>query len=134
MWPATIRRRSGRRAGAFLLAFLAFLGDHDAGDGDDQQEQQHQHNGYDNYDDPDREGGFFLSFSLCLLAALNQPIDFGMLREESLYFFKLWNRRGVLLVPVINQPLTIEVVSRTQIVRRARALHVFHHGICRHDK
>src|SRR6185369_8606797 len=113
MWPATVRSRSGRWARAFLLAFLAFLRDHDAGDADDQQEQQHQHNGYDNYDDPDRERGFFLSFSLCLLAALNQAIDFGMLREESLYFFKLRNRGGVVLIPVITEALPIEVVSRT---------------------
>src|SRR6185369_14680383 len=111
MWPPTVRSRA--TCGAFLLALLAFLGDHDAGYGNDQQEQQHQHNGYDNDDDPNREGGFFLSFSLCLLAALNQPIDFGMLREESLYFFKLRNRGGVVLIPVITEALPIEVVSRT---------------------
>src|SRR5678816_3054135 len=57
-----------------------------------------------------------------------------MLREKSLYFFKLRNRRGVVLVPVITQALSIEVVSRTQIVRSACALHVFHHGVCWHDE
>src|SRR5689334_11689882 len=110
-WLSTIR--SWPTDGTLLLALLAFLRNHDSGDDDDQQESEYHHNGYDDHDNPHREAGFFLSFSLRLLAALNQPIHFGMLREKSLYFFKLRNRRGVILIPVITQTLTIEVVSRT---------------------
>src|SRR5689334_478688 len=90
MW-LTVSTRSGRWSD-LLLSFLTFLGNHDAGDNDDQQQQEQQNHDNDNDDDPNRKRRFFFSFSLGLLAALNQPVDFGMLREKSLYFFKLRNR------------------------------------------
>src|SRR5215212_7879924 len=103
-WPSTVRSRTTR--GTSLFALLASFGNHDPGYGDDQQEQEQQNNRYDNDDDPHRKTGFLTSLSLGLLAALNQSIDFRVLREQSLDFFKLRNCRRVILLPVIIQSFT----------------------------
>src|SRR6185437_10976652 len=129
---AAIRTR--RRCWTSAFALLPPARKHDSRNDEDQQQEEQQNNYYDPNDDPHRKVGSFLSFRLQLLAALNQSIDFRVLREESLYFFKLRNRGGVILVPVIIQALTIEVVSRTQIVRSAGALHILHHRVRRHNE
>src|SRR5215208_5774867 len=57
-----------------------------------------------------------------------------MLREETLYFFKLRNRGRVVLVPVVIQAFSERCVCRTFDVGSAGALHVLHYCVGRNDE
>src|SRR5215510_10789202 len=84
LWLATVRSRASR--GTWLLAFLAFLCNYDPNDDDDHEQAEQQQHSDDCDDDPNRKAGLLTSLGLRLLATLNQPIDFRVLREESFYF------------------------------------------------
>src|SRR5437868_10885661 len=100
------------------------------GRNNDYEQQSDQQEHYDNRaDNPPGKTRFLFAFGLCLLTALNQPVNFGMLWEHSLDFFKLGNRRGVVLIPVIAQTFTIQRVRWAFNVGSARTLHVLHHRV-----
>src|ERR1041384_5454471 len=109
--PATVRNCRSR-----LLAF-SLSRDNDPDDDDDEQQQEYEQHCNDDGYNPKRETRLLFAFGLQLLAALNQAIDFRVLRKQSLYFLKLRNRRRVVLLPVVVESLTINSIRRSLIVR-----------------
>src|SRR6185503_21393293 len=100
------RQRSGRRVCGLwkrLATFrrrhllATFPGNNDSYNEDDEQQPENEENTNYDCDNPEWKTGFLFSFSLCLLAALDQAIHFRVLRKHSLDFFKLRNRRRVIL-------------------------------------
>src|ERR1700752_215919 len=84
--PAIKGRGCCRRS---CLCLLPFLRDHDANYDDNDEQQYEKKNNYNYDNDPDRETRFLFAFSFSLLTALDEPVDFRVLRKESLYIFKL---------------------------------------------
>src|SRR5215213_7481058 len=122
-WSSAVRSWTRR------LALPPSFCNNDPGNDEDHEQQYEEKNNYDRDDDPHRKTGFLASFRLGLLAALNQPIDFRVLREKSLYFFKLRNRRRVVIAPVIIQALTEQRIGWTRRVCGAGTLHILHHRV-----
>src|ERR1041384_6738367 len=105
--PATVRNcRSG------LLAF-SLSRDDDPDDDDDEQQQEYEQHCHDDGYNPKWETRLLFAFGLQLLAALNQAIDFGVLRKQSHCFLKHRNRRLVVCLPVVIESLTINSIRRS---------------------
>src|SRR6185369_4641190 len=104
---------AGIRTWRYCFALATFARDYHADNDDDQEQpEQEKHHDYD-ADDPHRKTRFLFALCLQLLSALNEAIDFRVLRKQSLDLFKLGNCRRVVLVPVLQEAFTPRCVGWT---------------------
>ena len=117
-----------------MFRLLATTHEHEDDYDDDQEKPKKEQEAHDPADQPHRNPRLLTAFSLRLLTALDQPVDFGVLRKQPLYFFEFRDRRRVLVGPVIVETFLVGGVGWTVPVISAGGLHVLHYRVRRHDE